>query len=434
MNFSKCINRRLIFLPGIILLLSVLGCLKDSSVPPILILANQNNFGTYTGEILKAEGFNEFVIDSLSSGKISKSFLDRFDLVILSEQVKDENSLKIIRKYVRNGGNLIAFEPSQSSCDIFGIEKVNGDISSTYISIDTSSTEGRCITGKKIQNHLVSKRYRLKNAKVLAWFCGQSIAENEFPAIVTNSYGKGHTAAFLYNLPGNIVYTRQGNPELAGIEKDSIPGLRAMDLFTDGWVDSSNNTINQADKQMMLLTRCIEIMNNNNKPLPRLWYFPDTLKCLVTLTNDGEFKGENDFETQFKDVDSMGAKMSLYVLETGKVSKQWTDRWKARGFEISGHPDDTQEAASPQWNDMDNVLVNKIKDIASLYGLPMTTVVNHWFVWCGNNASGKPEFAARLRSKQTMACLWISIMPTMIIIPVRAISLVHWVCYRATYR
>jgi hypothetical protein len=46
----------------------------------------------------------------------------------------------------------------------------------------------------------------------------------------------------------------------------------------------------------------------------------------VTLTSDGEFKGEKDFESQFRDVDSMGAKM---------------------------------------------------KEISDLYGVPMSTVVNH---------------------------------------------------------
>ncbi len=168
-----------------------------------------------------------------------------------------------------------------------------------------------------------------------------------------------------------------------------------MDLFTDGWIDTSNNIINQADEQMRLLSRCIEYMNADKKPLPRLWYFPDTLKCLVTLTNDGEFRGETDFETQFREVDSMGAKMSLYVLETGKVTKQWSDRWTARGFEISGHPDDTKEAAAPVWNNMEIVLADKIKTISELYGLPMTTVVNHWFVWCGTDSAGRPEFAAQ---------------------------------------
>lgn len=66
-----------------------------------------------------------------------------------------------------------------------------------------------------------------------------------------------------------------------------------MDLFTDGWVDTLNNVINQADEQMILLSHCIEHMSSYVKPLPRLWYFPDTLKCLVTLTNGGEYNDEN---------------------------------------------------------------------------------------------------------------------------------------------
>ena len=75
---------------------------------------------------------------------------------------------------------------------------------------------------------------------------------------MTNTYGKGQTVAFLYNLPQSIVLNRQGNPLFAGIEKDGIPGLRGMDLFTDGWLDASDNTINKADEQMALLSHCIE--------------------------------------------------------------------------------------------------------------------------------------------------------------------------------
>jgi hypothetical protein len=382
-------------LSGIILLLVMIGCSQQASISPILILAAENDFGTYTGEILKAEGFNEFIIASLNSEKISNSFLSGFDFIILSEPLTDNSSLTKIRKYVKDGGNLIAFQPSGTSCELFGIEKVPGNISSSYISVDTSTLEGKSLRGRKMQIHVGAGKYSLKGAESIAWFSGNSIADNEYPAIVRSRSGKGRTAAFLYDLPRNIVYTRQGDPGLAGIEKDDIPGLRAMDLFTDGWVDTTANIINQADEQMTLLSYCIEYMTSCRKPLPRLWYFPDTLKCLVTLTNDGEFKGESDFETQFSDVDSMGARMSLYVLETDKVTKRWTDRWTERGFEISGHPDDTREAAGPVWKNMENVLKNKIKDISSLYGIRMSTVVNHWFVWCGNDVSGGPEFAAQ---------------------------------------
>ena len=385
----------IIFLSGIILFFSFEGCLKEKPALPILLLTSHNNFGGFTGEILKAEGFNEFFTDSLGSKEISKSFLDKFDQVILTGQVTDSRTWNIFRRYVREGGNLIAFQPGQATSDLFGIEKIPGNINEAYISIDTSSLEGKGITCKKIQVHGIEERYILKSAEPIAWFCGKSDSGYEFPAVVTNSFGKGRTTAFLYNLPRNIAYTRQGNPDFAGIEKDSIPGLRAMDLFTDGWVDTANNVINQADEQMVLLSHCIEHMSSRSKPLPRLWYFPDTLKCLVTLTNDGEFNGEKDFESQFRDVDSMGAKMSLYVLKTDKVSRQWAERWIARGFEISGHPDDTREAAGPVWSNMDKVLSAKMKEISDLYGVPMSTVVNHWFVWCGNKESGDPEFSAQ---------------------------------------
>ena len=44
---------------------------------------------------------------------------------------------------------------------------------------------------------------------------------------------------------------------------------------------------------------------------------------------------------------------------------------------------------------MDKVLSDKMKEIYDLYGVPMSTVVNHWFVWCGNDESGDREFAAQ---------------------------------------
>ena len=263
------------------------------------------------------------------------------------------------------------------------------------MAIDTSSAEGKSLTGRRIQIHVTAEGFSLNTGKAVAWFCNKTDSGYEFPAVVTNSFGKGHATAFLYDLPRNIAYTRQGNPVSAGIEKDSIPGIRAMDLFTNGWVDTANNVINQADEQMILLSHCIERLTGDTKPLPRFWYFPHSLKCLVTLTNDGEFNDENDFEHQFRDIDSMGAKMSLYIMETAKVSRQWVEKWTSRGFEISGHPDDIKEATFPDWSNMDSIVSSKIREIKDIYGLTMSTIVNHWFVWCGKNESGNREFSAQ---------------------------------------
>ena len=190
---------------------------------------------------------------------------------------------------------------------------------------------------------------------------------------------------------------RQGNPMSAGKEMDGINGIRAIDMFTSGWVDTSKNIINQADIHMNLLSHCIEALSARCKPLPRFWYFPEDFKCLVTLTNDGEYRSEVDFEAQLSDMDSIGANMTLYILETNKVSREWAEKWISRGFELSGHPDDTQEASDPQWSNMYNALKYKNKEISELSGGAMKTVVNHWFVWCGSDSTGCPEFAAQAR-------------------------------------
>jgi len=94
----------IILLSVIILFFSFTGCLKEKPALPILLLTSHNNFGVYTGEILKAEGFNEFITDSHVNKKISKAFLAQFDKVILTEQVTDSRTWNMFRRYVMEGG------------------------------------------------------------------------------------------------------------------------------------------------------------------------------------------------------------------------------------------------------------------------------------------------------------------------------------------
>ena len=388
-------TRTLVYTIILSLLLLVFGCNDKRSNATVLLIATPHGFGTYTEEILKTEGFRGIDIDSLNSEKISVSYLSKYDLVILTESKIGQNKERIVREFVEKGGNLIAFRPDPELAGLFGIIPNQGILSEGYIRIDSKTPQGKGIVSNALQFHGTADLYTLDEGEEIAALYSDRRSEEGYPGVVSNRYKKGQAIAFLYNLPQSIVYTRQGNPEFAGIEKDGIPGLRSLDLFTEGWADTSNNTINQADQQMALLSNCILSMMDNAKPLPRFWYFPDTLECLITLTNDGEYKTEADFEPQFRDVDSMGAKMSLYILETDKVSREWADHWTSRGFEIAGHPDDTKEAGYPGWANMDEALKNKKKEIESKYGGRVRTVVNHWFVWCGIDSSGLQDFGAQ---------------------------------------
>jgi hypothetical protein len=378
----------------LIILFGLISCTPKKAVLPVLVLSTDSDFGNYIAEILKTEGFNEFVVDSLTGENVTTAYLEEFNLIIMTEANISSAGLNTVKEYVKNGGKLIAIHTDLRFAELFGVKPAGKTISSGYIHIDTTQEQGKDLPSALLQFHGEADYYTLNGAMSLADLLVCKNSEERYPAVVSNNYEKGQTVAFLYNLPRSVVLTRQGNPIFAGMEKDGILGLRSMDLFTDGWVDTSNSKINQADVQIALLSHCIENLIEDKMPMPRFWYFPDTLKCLVTLTNDGEYKSERDFEPQFRDVDSLGGKMSLYILGVDKVSKAWVDKWTAKGFEIAGHPDDIKEAADPTWNRMDSALRVRKSEIASNYGLPMLTNVNHWFVWCGKNADGKQEFGA----------------------------------------
>lgn len=372
---------------------------RDTS--PILVLGAQANFGLYTAEILKTEGFNDFESDSLSGGEVTFDYLNQFDIVILSETSVTDAEQKMFSDYVQNGGNLIAFRPDKKLSGLFGIADAHAEVNEGYIAVDANTKAGSGIITETLQFHGAADRYKLDGGHLIAALCTNAESRTESPAVVGNDHGNGHAIAFLYNLPKSIVLTRQGNYRDAGQEKDGILGIRAMDLFTNGWVNPSKNTLNQADEQMRLLARCIETLSANKKPIPRFWYFPDSLECVVTLNNDGEDSKEAEFTPQFQEVDAKGAKMTLYIKEVEFVSKEWVDNWLKKGFEISGHPDDTKQARNPDWNTMDSVYKALQNELNTKYGISgMHTVTNHWFVWVGKNADGTSDFAAQAKIEE----------------------------------
>jgi hypothetical protein len=302
----------------------------------------------------------------------------------------------VLKQYVQSGGNLIAFQPGKNLSPLFGLRSLGDTINEGYVKLNADNKTANGLTTETMQFHGTADKYKAHAANVIAHFYKNSTAKTRYPAVSHKKSGNGNAIAFSYNLPRSILLTRQGNFKNAGLEKDGIKGLRAMDLFTDGWVDTTKNMLNQADEQMRLLTHCIEFVINT--PLPRFWYFPDTLKTLVTLTNDGEYSDEKDIVPQFADIVSKNANMSLYILTANKISKAVTDELQKTGNEISGHPDNTQNAEHPTWQNMDSSISEKLKEIAVKYGVPsMRTIVNHWFVWNGKDAKGIQDFTAQAR-------------------------------------
>ncbi len=361
---------------------------------PILVMESAAEFGSYTREILRAEGFNEFQVESPSASDLTVSYLNNFDVVILTETKLSSTQTDLLRNYVDGGGNLIAFRPDKQLAPVCGISDKASTIAAGYIKIEQGNDIGKGLVSDTLQFHGEADEYDLKGAHVIATLYKDANTSADKPAVVSNEFGQGHAVAFTYNLPKSIAFTRQGNPQYAGLEKDGIKGIRAADMFTDGWVDPRTNSVNQADEQMRLLSHAIEKASSFKKPLPRLWYFPDSNKSLVLLTADGEDSPERDFDAQLSDIRSRGARMTVY-LKSPYVSADKVKTWRADGFEISGHVDDTPDLTNPTYSAMEgktNWTVHALKDA---YGVDMRTVRNHYIVWCGTDADGKQDFTAQ---------------------------------------
>src|SRR6267142_1714966 len=120
---------------------------------PILVLATDTEFGTYTSEILKAEGFNGFEIHPLTSSTVTSGYLKKFDVVILSENSLTDKLQEIFVRYVKEGGNLIAFRPDKKLDDVFGIISKGSTLNEAYILINVHTEIGKGIASQTLQFH-----------------------------------------------------------------------------------------------------------------------------------------------------------------------------------------------------------------------------------------------------------------------------------------
>jgi hypothetical protein len=387
------------YLIPVLALLLHISCSTVSRPPvsPVLLLATGNEYGLYTAEILKTEGFNEYQIDSISDSKVTPAYLKQFDILILGEGRITQKQAALLYGYVKAGGNLIAFRPDKKLDGLLGIIDEEEVVKEGYIKIDTSAHIGKGLVSETIQFHGISGLYKLNGGAELASLFLNSNDPAGRPAIVVNKFGNGRTAAFTYNLPRSIVLTRQGNPEWAGEERDKIDGPTATDLFYPGpgevqWNDPQKIAIPQADEQMRLLSHIIESFATDKKPLPRFWYFPEKHRTLFIFTIDGEDTPEADINNEILDVQSKGANATLYEIGT-YISAATVDKWRSAGHEVAIHYNDVPNFANPTYQNMNTVFDTMTANFRNAYGFSPKTVRNHWVVWCSKDRDEKKQFA-----------------------------------------
>jgi hypothetical protein len=227
-------------------------------------------------------------------------------------------------------------------------------MSEGYLKTDTTTAPGAGITDQTIQFHGIADRYTLNGARAVATLYTTATAATTNPAVSLVSVGAagGQAAAFTFDLPQSLVYTRQGNPAWDGQERDGSSPIRSDDLYFGGsstdWVNLSKVAIPQADEQQRLLANLIGTMNLDRKPLPKFWYFPRSLKAVIVATGDDHATGgtAGRFDQYAANSpancvvdDWQCARFTSYVYPNSPLSNAQASAYQSRGFEVGMHID-----------------------------------------------------------------------------------------------
>ncbi|HEY6401067.1 MAG TPA: DUF4082 domain-containing protein, partial [Blastocatellia bacterium] len=258
-----------------------------SPLPILVITRSGNKFSQYYQEILRAEGFNNF--NALDLTQVTESVLAQYDVTILGEIPLTPAQVTMFSNWVTSGGNLIAMRPDKQLASLLGISDASSVRSDAYLLINTAQQPGAGIVNQTIQYHSAADLYALAGATQVAAIYSSPTQQTSNPAVTIRSVGAngGQAAAFTFDLARSIVYTRQGNPEWAGQERDGHDDvIRPSDLFFPDWVNLNKVAIPQADELQRLFANMILHMNSDKRPLPRFWYFPNMKKAVILMTGD----------------------------------------------------------------------------------------------------------------------------------------------------
>lgn len=332
------------------------GTMADGPGGPILVIASKTNgFSQYYAEILRNEGFNEFDVKDLN--QISASELTKYDLALVGEVPVDAGQARMLADWVRGGGDLIAMRPSANLAESLGWKlsttAADGPVQhGGYLRIDSKSPAGAGLFQQPMQFHGDASRFVADGATTLAALYSDDKTATGFPVVSSMQVGGGKAVVFSYDLARSVVYTRQGNPEWSGEERDGMTPIRSDDLFYGAskkdpqpdWVDPKLIAVPQADIQQRLLANLI-ILSNAKQPLPRFWYLPRGLKAAIVMTGDDHghggtvprfFRYERDSAKgcSLENWECIRGTSNIFV---GSISPAQATYFASRGFEIDLH-------------------------------------------------------------------------------------------------
>jgi uncharacterized protein YjdB len=383
---------------------------------PILVITDPANpFTRYLAEILLAEGINSFALQDIST--VTSTTLGQYDLAILGQTTLTSAQVAMFTTWVNAGGNLIAMRPDKQLASLLGLTDAGSTLSNEYLLVNSASGPGSgIVSSSTIQFHGTADCYTLGAASSVATLYSNAQTATSNPAVTLRTVGSsgGHAAAFTFDLPSSIVYTRQGNPAWSGEERDGLTPIRSDDMYFGAaafdpepdWVDLSRVAIPQADEQQRLLANMIIQMNAAKRPLPRFNYFPFGYQAVIVMTGDDHGNGGtagrfDDYIAQSPANSSVAnwtaIRSSSNIYSVPTMDAATAASYVAAGFDISLHL--TTDEADYTRESVDMLLTNQLAQFAATYPSlpPPTTERVHAIAWSSYSTMAEVELEHGIR-------------------------------------
>jgi len=350
---------------------------------------SHSRYSAYLGEILRLEGFVDFV--ELDLEAVNAAILVEQDLVILPRLSASQAEAELLYDYVAQGGHLLAFLPDANFARRFGVTSNWRGLDDGWLHIDPATLALRGLCAEPVQIIVSAAGWSVAVdtpvtvlAQIRAGKAGT--AADGQPGIVQAKIGMGEVILFAYDLPHAIARLRQGNPAHADLSFTGLDGIyRPSELFV-GQLDVEQMLLPQADLQTALLARLIETL----APRPRLWYYPEASQhSTVIMTSDDDWSTVEQFEALLAGLRKRQAHDTFYVVPETKISQALMDQWAAEGHTFSVHPaldsDVHAELATdePQRKLVAAMLEKNVARHVHDYGHTPRTIRQHAVRWLG---------------------------------------------------
>jgi len=174
---------------------------------PILLLVRsgqpENIFGSYTGEMLKLEGINDF--DLVDMDTTEDWLATEPSVVILTRCRLRLREQEQLLSYVKDGGRLIVFRPSCRLCESLGLTATFSATLDAYLLPDADHPVSRGLPHESIQCHWPTERYGLGSlpggAEVIAYDYEDVTTPTGYSSIVSFGLRGGQIALCFYDPP-----------------------------------------------------------------------------------------------------------------------------------------------------------------------------------------------------------------------------------------